>query len=136
MIDRTHARPRVRQCQLLELARAPAYSQATPVSPDEVALMRRIDARHVAHPFGGARMLRKMLKRAGASKFRPCLHPDETEGYPRSVSQPQPQQAASGASGVSRPGTRSDDHPFPSRRGSRQRLLSRCNEDSSICSPR
>ena len=65
MIDRTHALPIVRQCQILELARSTAYYQATPVSPDELALMRRIDELHLEHPFGGARMLSKMLKRAG-----------------------------------------------------------------------
>ena len=65
MIDRTHALPIVRQCQILELARSTAYYQATPVSPDELALMRRIDELHLEHPFGGARMLSKMLERAG-----------------------------------------------------------------------
>jgi putative transposase len=65
MIDRTHALSIVRQCQILERARSTAYDQATPVSPDELALMCRIDALHLEHPFGGARMLSKMLKRAG-----------------------------------------------------------------------
>ncbi len=65
MIDRTHALPIVRQCQILELARSTAYYQATPVSPDQLALMRRIDELHLEHPFGEARMLSKMLKRAG-----------------------------------------------------------------------
>jgi len=65
MIDRTHELPIVRQCQILELARSTAYYQATPVSPDELALMRRIDELHLEHPFGGARMLSTMLKRAG-----------------------------------------------------------------------
>jgi putative transposase len=65
MIDRTHELPIARQCQILELARSTAYYQATPVSPDELALMRRIDELHLEHPFGGARMLSKMLKRAG-----------------------------------------------------------------------
>ena len=36
----------------------------TPVSPDELALMRRIDELHLEHPFGWARMLSTMLKRA------------------------------------------------------------------------
>ena len=48
MIDRTHALPVVRQCQLLKLA-----------------LMRRSDALHLAHPFAGARMLRDLLQRDG-----------------------------------------------------------------------
>ena len=65
MIDRILARPIVRQCQLLALARSTASDQTTPVSPDELALRRRIDERHLEHPFGGARMLSKMLKREG-----------------------------------------------------------------------
>ena len=64
-IDRTHALPIVRQCQILELARSTAYYQPKPVSPDELALMRRIDALHLEHPFGGASMLSTMRKRAG-----------------------------------------------------------------------
>jgi putative transposase len=65
MMDRTHPLPIVRQCQILELARSTAYYQATPVSPDELALIRRIDELHLVHPFGGARMLSKMLTRTG-----------------------------------------------------------------------
>ena len=65
MIDRTHALPVVRQCQLLKLARSTTYYQPTPVSEAELALMRRIDALHLAHPFAGARMLRDLLRRDG-----------------------------------------------------------------------
>ncbi len=65
MIDRTHALSVVRQCQLLDLARATAYYQATPVSATELALMRRIDELHLDHPFAGARMLRNLLRRDG-----------------------------------------------------------------------
>ncbi len=65
MLDRTHALPVVRQCQLLDLARAAAYYQATPVSATELGLMRRIDELHLDHPFAGARMLRDLLRREG-----------------------------------------------------------------------
>jgi putative transposase len=65
MIDRTHALPVVRQCQLLKLARSTTYYQPRPVSEAELALMRRIDALHLAHPFAGARMLRDLLQRDG-----------------------------------------------------------------------
>jgi putative transposase len=65
MIDRTHALPVVRQCQLLKLSRSTAYYQPTPVSETELALMRRIDALHLQYPFAGARMLRDLLRRAG-----------------------------------------------------------------------
>ena len=110
MIDRTHPLPIIRQCQLLELALPTAYYQATPVSPDELALMCRIDELHLEHPFGGARMLSKMLKRA--------RHPVGR----RPVSQAQHQQAVSSTSGVSLPVARSDDHPFQSRVGGRHHL--------------
>ena len=65
MIDRTHAVPAVRQCQLLKLSRSTAYYPATPVSAAELALMRRIDELHLDHPFAGARMLRDLLRREG-----------------------------------------------------------------------
>ena len=65
MIDRTHALPVMRQCQLLKLARSTAYYQPTPVSETVLALMRRIDALHLAHPFAGARMLRDLLRQEG-----------------------------------------------------------------------
>ena len=65
MITRTHDLPIVRQCQILALARSTAYDQPTPVSAEDLALMRRIDALHLASPFAGARMLRDLLRREG-----------------------------------------------------------------------
>jgi putative transposase len=65
MINRTHALPMVRQCQLLELSRSTAYYQPTPVSSADLALMRRIDELHLAYPFAGARMVRDLLRREG-----------------------------------------------------------------------
>ena len=65
MIDRTYPLPVRRQCQLLKLARSTAYYQPTPVSEPALALMRRIDALHLAHPFAGARMLRDLLRQEG-----------------------------------------------------------------------
>ncbi len=65
MIDRTHELPVTRQCQILDLARSTAYYQPAPVSPEDLALMRRIDELHLEHPFAGSRMLRDMLKREG-----------------------------------------------------------------------
>ena len=67
MINRTHALPVVRQCQLLALSRSTAYDQPTPVSAADLALMRRIDELHLDHPFAGARMLRDLLRREGHS---------------------------------------------------------------------
>ena len=65
MINRTHDLPIVRQCQILEISRATAYYQPTPVSAEDLALMRRIDELHLDHPFAGARMLRDLLRREG-----------------------------------------------------------------------
>ena len=65
MIDRTHALPVVRQCQILGVSRSTAYYQPTPVSAADLGLMRRIDELHLAHPFAGARMLRDLLRREG-----------------------------------------------------------------------
>ena len=65
IIDRTHELPLVRQCQILELARSTAYYRPVLKSPEELALMRRIDELHLEHPFAGAKMLSKLLKREG-----------------------------------------------------------------------
>ena len=65
MIDRTHALPMVRQCQILRLARSTAYYVPHPVSEQDLALMRRMDKLHLDSPFAGTRMLRDMLRREG-----------------------------------------------------------------------
>jgi putative transposase len=65
MIDRTHELPVTRQCQVLELPRSTAYYTAKPASPEDLALMRRIDQLHLDHPFAGARMLRDLLRQEG-----------------------------------------------------------------------
>ena len=62
MIDRTHDLPVVQQCQLLRLARSTVYYIPQPTSPEDLALMRRIDELHLGRPFAGSRMLRDMLK--------------------------------------------------------------------------
>ena len=65
MIDRTHNLPVVRQCEILELARSTAYYTPKPTSPEDLALMRRIDELHLDYPFAGSRMLRDLLRNAG-----------------------------------------------------------------------
>ena len=65
MIDRTHELPITRQCRILELARSTAYYPPQRESPEDLALMRRIDELHLELPFAGARMLSRMLKREG-----------------------------------------------------------------------
>ena len=70
MIDREHELPVVRQCELLDLARSTAYYAPLPVPEADLALMRRIDELHLAHPFLGARKLARMLTRAGVAVGR------------------------------------------------------------------
>ena len=70
MIDRTHPLPMVRQCQLLALSRSTVYYQPTLASSADLALMRRIDALHLAYPFAGTRMLRDLLRREGTQLGR------------------------------------------------------------------
>lgn len=65
MIDRKHALPVVRQCQILELSRSSVYYLPQPVPPEDLALMRRIDELHMDFPFAGARMLRDLLRLEG-----------------------------------------------------------------------
>jgi len=55
----------LRQCELLDLARSSLYYQPRPVSPADLALMRRIDELHLEHPFFGSRKLAKALQREG-----------------------------------------------------------------------
>ena len=63
MIDRTHELPIAKQCQILELSRSSVYYRPRPVSPADLALMRRIDELHLEYPFAGARLLRDILNR-------------------------------------------------------------------------
>lgn len=65
MIDAAHELPVRRQAQLLAVSRSSVYYLAPPTPAAELALMRRIDALHLEHPFAGSRMLRAMLRREG-----------------------------------------------------------------------
>ena len=61
MIDKSHALCVKRQAELLALSRSNVYYLPTAVPASDLALMRRMDELHLAHPFAGARMLRDML---------------------------------------------------------------------------
>ena len=65
MIDRNHKLPIKRQAELLGLSRGTVYYLPRPFSPEDLALMRRIDELHLKHPFMGTRMLRDQLHRQG-----------------------------------------------------------------------
>lgn len=70
MIDREHALPVVRRCEVLELNRSTVYYVHQPTPPADLALMRLIDELHLNFPFAGARMLRDLLRLAGFSVGR------------------------------------------------------------------
>jgi len=65
MIDRTHALPLTRQAEVLKLSRGSLYYQPRPVSPADLAIMRRLDELHLDYPFAGSRMLRDLLDGEG-----------------------------------------------------------------------
>lgn len=67
MIDRNHKLPVVRQAKALNISRGSVYYTPRPVSPEDLALMRRIDQLHLEYPFAGSRMLRDMVQREGFS---------------------------------------------------------------------
>jgi putative transposase len=54
MVQREAPEPSVRrQCELLHLSRSGLYYEPEPTSPEELALMRRIDELHLKRPFYG-----------------------------------------------------------------------------------
>ncbi len=65
MIDRDHKLPITHQALLLDISRGTVYYLPQAVNPADLALMRKIDALHLEHPFMGARMLRDQLARQG-----------------------------------------------------------------------
>jgi len=67
MIDRDHALPLARQAEILNLSRSGLYYQPCPVSPANLAVMRRMDELHLEYPFAGSRMLRDLLRGEGVS---------------------------------------------------------------------
>jgi putative transposase len=70
MIDRNHELPITRQAELMGVSRGTVYYLPKATSAAELALMRRIDALHLEHPFMGARMLRRQLLRDGVQVGR------------------------------------------------------------------
>ena len=65
MIDRSHELSVARQAKVLNISRGSVYYKPRPVSPEDLALMRRIDELHLDYPFAGARMLRDLVQREG-----------------------------------------------------------------------
>jgi len=69
-IHMTHPLPKARRCQLLEVPRSTAYYQPTPVSTQDLALMRLIDEIHLQYPFYGSRRLCNELEDRGQTVNR------------------------------------------------------------------
>ncbi len=67
MIDREHELALTRQAALLKLSRSGLYYRARPVTPADLAVMRRIDELHLDYPFAGSRMLRDLLRGEGVA---------------------------------------------------------------------
>ena len=65
MVDPAKPLPVVRQCQLVGLARSTAYYRPTPVSADDLRVMRLIDEIHLRLPFYGSRRIRDELEDCG-----------------------------------------------------------------------
>lgn len=65
MIDRDHALSVTKQAEAVGIARSTVYYRPRPVSAQDLALMREIDALHTEFPFAGARMLRGLLAAKG-----------------------------------------------------------------------
>jgi putative transposase len=65
MIDRSHSLPLTRQARELGISRGSIYYLPKPVSPADLAIMRRIDELHLEFPFAGSRMLRDLLRQEG-----------------------------------------------------------------------
>jgi putative transposase len=73
MIDRGHELALARQAKLLKLSRSSVYYRPRPVSPGDLAIMRRIDELHLEYPFAGSRMLRDLLRGEGIESGRNVL---------------------------------------------------------------
>ncbi len=54
-----------RQCELVGISRSGFYYDPVPESPENLALMRRLDELHLKHPAYGSRRLAVMLRREG-----------------------------------------------------------------------
>jgi putative transposase len=54
-----------RQCELVGVCRSSVYYEPCETSPEQLALMRRIDALHLKFPFYGSRMMSQTLKAEG-----------------------------------------------------------------------
>ena len=59
-----------RQCRLLSISRSAFYYAPKGESPENLALMRRIDGLFMKHPFYGSRQMVRQLRREGIAVGR------------------------------------------------------------------
>lgn len=59
-----------RQCELLGVSRSSVYYETAATSPEQLALMRRIDELHLQWPFYGSRKISDALRREGKAVNR------------------------------------------------------------------
>ena len=78
MIDGDHGLSITGQAKALGISRGSVYYLPRPVSPADLAVMRRIDELHLEFPFAGSRMLRDLLNREGG-RDRPPARRDADE---------------------------------------------------------
>ena len=97
MIDRAHALPLTRQAAALKLSRSSLYYRPKPVSPADLAVMRRIDELHLDYPFAGSRMLRDLLRgeaieigRERVATMMRCMGIEAIYRRPNNTSKPAP----------------------------------------------
>jgi len=64
-IQKAHALPKTRRCELLAVARSTAYYRPALLDDEEWALMRLIDEIHLEWPFYGSRRIRDELQARG-----------------------------------------------------------------------
>jgi len=79
MIDRSHALSLKRRARELGIRRGSVYYLPKPVSPADLAIMRRIDELHLEFPFAGSRMLQDMLQRRHQDRPSARRHADEAD---------------------------------------------------------
>ena len=65
MVDRGCGLSLSRQCELLDVSRSSQYYEPQGESAENLALMRRLDELHLAHPFYGSRQMTRHLRREG-----------------------------------------------------------------------
>ena len=70
MIARDHGLSIVKQAKALGISRGSVYYLPRPVSPADLAVMRRMDELHLDFPFAGSRMLRDLLRQEGITVGR------------------------------------------------------------------